>query len=115
MSLRIIDFAHNYFKGDLPKMYLKSLKVIMNVDEGNMSRKYIGEYYYQDFVMVTIKGLEIEFVKILNTFTTIYLSSNKFQGEIPKSIGNLNSFRGLNLSHNNIVGHIPIFQEFEVA
>ncbi|KAL6346954.1 hypothetical protein AAG906_006014 [Vitis piasezkii] len=113
MSLRIIDFAHNDFEGDLPKMYLKSLKVTMNVYEGNMTRKYTGEYYYQDFVMVTIKGLEIEFVKILNTFTKIYLSSNKFQGEIPKSIGNLNSPRGLNLSHNNIVGHIPVFREFQ--
>ncbi|CBI17001.3 unnamed protein product, partial [Vitis vinifera] len=50
---------------------------------------------------------EIEFVKILDTFTTIDLSSNTFQGEIPKSIGNLNSLRGLNLSHNNLVGHIP--------
>ncbi|XP_034674488.1 receptor-like protein 9DC3 [Vitis riparia] len=57
--------------------------------------------------MVTIKGLEIELVKILNTFTTIDLSSNKFQGEIPESIGNLNSLRELNLSHNNLVGHIP--------
>ena len=41
--------------------------------------------------MMAIKGLKIEFVKILNTFTTIDLSSNKFQGEIPESIGNLNS------------------------
>ncbi|RVW24124.1 Receptor like protein 42 [Vitis vinifera] len=107
MSLRIIDLAHNDFEGDLPEMYLRSLKATMNVDEGNMTRKYMGEEYYQDSVMVTIKGLEIEFVKILNTFTTIDLSSNKFQGEIPKSIGNLNSLRGLNLSHNNLAGHIP--------
>ncbi|KAJ9676372.1 hypothetical protein PVL29_025075 [Vitis rotundifolia] len=107
MSLRIIDLAHNDFEGDLPDMYLRSLKATMNIDEGNMTRKYMGEYYYQDSVMVTIKGLEIEFVKILNTFTTIDLSSNKFQGEIPKSIGNLNGLRGLNLSHNNLAGHIP--------
>ena len=91
MSLRIIDLSHNDFEGDLPKMYLRSLKVTMNVDEGNMTRKYMRGNYYQDFVMMTIKGLKIEFVKILNTFTTIDLSSNKFQGEIPKSIGNLNS------------------------
>ncbi|KAL6315378.1 hypothetical protein AAG906_000488 [Vitis piasezkii] len=107
MSLRIIDLAHNDFEGDLPEMYLRSLKATMNVDEGNMTRKYMGEDNYQDSVIVTIKGLEIEFVKILNTFTTIDLSSNKFQGEIPKSIGNLNSLRGLNLSHNNLAGHIP--------
>ncbi|XP_034674586.1 receptor-like protein 9DC3 [Vitis riparia] len=107
MSLRIIDLAHNDFEGDLPEMYLRSLKATMNVDERNMTRKYMGEYYYQDSVMVTIKGLEIEFVKILKAFTTIDLSSNKFQGEIPESIGNLNSLRGLNLSHNNLTGHIP--------
>ena len=108
MSLRIIDLAHNDFKGDLPEMYLKSLKATMNIDEGNMTRKYMGEAYYQDSIMVTIKGLEIEFVKILNTFTTIDLSSNKFQGEIPECIGNLNSLRGLNLSHNYLTGHIPL-------
>ncbi|XP_034674597.1 receptor-like protein 9DC3 [Vitis riparia] len=107
MSLRIIDLAYNDFEGDLPEMYLRSLKATMNVDEGNVTRKYMGDSYYQDSVMVTIKGLEIEFVKILNTFTTIDLSSNKFQGEIPKSIGNLNSLRGLNLSHNSLAGHIP--------
>lgn len=107
MSLRIIDLARNDFEGDLPEMYLRSLKAIMNVDEGKMTRKYMGDHYYQDSIMVTIKGLEIELVKILNTFTTIDLSSNKFQGEIPESIGNLNSLRELNLSHNNLVGHIP--------
>ncbi|KAL6346941.1 hypothetical protein AAG906_006001 [Vitis piasezkii] len=94
MSLRIIDLAHNDFEGDLPEMYLRSLKVTMNVDEDNMTRKYMGGNYYQDSVMVTIKGLEIEFVKILNAFATIDLSSNKFQGEIPQSIGNLNSLEG---------------------
>ena len=79
MSLRIIDLVHNDFKGDLPKMYLRSLKATMNVDEGNMTRKYMGRSYYQDFMMVTIKGLEIEFVKISTTFTTIDFSRNKFQ------------------------------------
>eukprot|EP00261_Vitis_vinifera_P002840 XP_002267388.2 PREDICTED: receptor-like protein 12 [Vitis vinifera] len=107
MSLRIIDLAHNDFEGDLPEMYLRSLKAIMNIDEGNMARKYMGEYYYQDSITVTTKGLDVELVKILNTFTTVDLSSNKFQGEIPKSIGNLNSLRGLNLSHNNLTGLIP--------
>ena len=107
-SLRIIDLAHNDFEGDLPEMYLRNLKAIMNVDEGNMTRKYMGNDYYQDSIMVTIKGLELEFVKILNTFTTIDLSSNKFQGEIPECIGDLNFLRGLNLSHNDLRGHIPL-------
>ena len=108
MSLRIIDLAHNDFEGDLPEMYLRSLKATMNIDEGNMTRKYMGDEIYQDSRMVTIKGSEIEFVKILNTFTTIDFSSNKFQGVIPECIGNLNSLRGLNLSHNYLTGYIPL-------
>ena len=115
MSLRIIDLAHNDLKGDLPEMYLRSLKAIMNIDEGNMTREYIGDGYYQDSMMVTIKGSEIEFVKILNTFTTIDFSSNKFLGVIPECIGNLNSLRGLNLSHNYLTGHIPLsFKNFKM-
>ena len=108
MSLRIIDLAHNDFEGDLPEIYLRSLKATMNIDEGNMTRKYMGDDNYQDSMMVTIKGLEIEFVKILNTFTTIDFSCNKFQGVIPECIGNLNSLRGLNLSHNYLTGYIPL-------
>ncbi|RVW74946.1 leucine-rich repeat receptor-like protein kinase [Vitis vinifera] len=42
LSLRIIDLAYNDFEGDLPEMYLRSLKATMNVDEGNMTRKYMG-------------------------------------------------------------------------
>ena len=108
MSLRIIDLAHNDFEGDLPEIYLRSLKATMNIDEGNMTREYMGDDNYQDSMMVTIKGSEIEFVKILNTFTTIDFSCNKFQGVIPECIGNLNSLRGLNLSHNYLTGYIPL-------
>ena len=86
MSLRIIDLAHNDFEGDFLEMFFRSLKAIMNIEEGNMTRKYIGEdyYYCQDSMMMAIKGLEIEFVEIWNIFTTIDLSCNKFQGEVPK-------------------------------
>ncbi|WMV11869.1 hypothetical protein MTR67_005254 [Solanum verrucosum] len=45
---------------------------------------------------------------MLKIFTTIDLSRNKFEGEIPKFIGNLNSLLLLNLSHNNLTGHIPV-------
>ena len=38
MSLQIIDVAHNDFGGDLPEIYLRSLKATMNIVEGNMTR-----------------------------------------------------------------------------
>ncbi|GLU15459.1 hypothetical protein SLE2022_319470 [Rubroshorea leprosula] len=39
--------------------------------------------------------------------TSIDLSNNKFEGEIPDVIGRLCSLKGLNLSHNKLNGHIP--------
>ena len=47
------------------------------------------------------------YTKVLNVFKAIDLSSNKFQGPIPESIGDLVGIEGLNLSYNNIDGSIP--------
>ncbi|XP_058183192.1 receptor-like protein 9DC3 [Rhododendron vialii] len=63
--------------------------------------------YYHDSVIVTMKGNEIELVRILTIFTTIDLSSNNFSGEIPSAIGTLNALTLLNFSHNSLTGHIP--------
>ena len=75
------------------------------VDKGKL--KYMGDIYYQDSVMVAMKGNFIEMIKIQNLFTTIDFSNNSFKGEIPNSIGKLWSLKGLNFSHNNLIGHLP--------
>ncbi|KAL7219666.1 hypothetical protein ACSBR2_012683 [Camellia fascicularis] len=105
-KLRIIDIACTEFPGLLPTNYIKQFGAMMNVDE-HVKLKYMGQTYYQDSVVVMIKGYEIELLRILTVFSIIDFSRNKFQGEILKSIGRLNSLRGLNLSHNNLEGHIP--------
>ncbi|XP_031099907.1 receptor-like protein 9DC1 [Ipomoea triloba] len=63
--------------------------------------------YYQDSLVVRLKGQEREIVKILIMFTAIDLSSNKFEGHIPNSIGDLLALRELNLSHNTFTSLIP--------
>jgi hypothetical protein len=105
-NLRIIDLSHNEFHGLLPTNFFKHLKAIMNVNVEKGELKYMGDYY-QVFVMVAMKGIFIEIVKIQTLFTTIYFSNNSFKGEIPKSIGKLRSLKGLNFSHNNLTGHLP--------
>ncbi|XP_028070531.1 receptor-like protein 6 [Camellia sinensis] len=110
-KLRIIDISYNQFTGLLPTNYIKQFDAMMNADEQQMKLKYMGEYYYQDSVVVMMKGYEIEYSRILTVFSIIDFSRNKFQGDIPKSIRRLNSLWDLNLSQNNLKGHIPTLFE----
>ncbi|XP_028800284.1 receptor-like protein 33 [Neltuma alba] len=108
--LRIFDVANNNFRGSLPTTYIKEFKGMMNVDFVSAKLDYLGnryQSYYQESVMVTLKGVDLELVKILTTFTTIDFSNNMLAGEIPHVIGELHSLKGLNLSHNKITGPIP--------
>ncbi|XP_028786039.1 receptor like protein 22-like [Neltuma alba] len=109
--LRIFDVSNNRFRGSLPTTYIKEFKGMMNVDFVSAEPDYLennnGSRYYQESVMVTLKGVDLELVKIITTFIFIDLSKNMFDGEIPHVIGELHSLKGLNLSHNKITGPIP--------
>ncbi|KAI7988449.1 Receptor-like protein 6 [Camellia lanceoleosa] len=105
-KLRIVDLSHNKFTGHLPERYFKNFKAMKNKAMPN--EKYLSvRSYYQDSVMVTMKGFDIYLTRILTIFTSIDLSSNKFSGDIPNVIGRLNSLIVLNLSHNSLTGLIP--------
>ncbi|OMO49790.1 hypothetical protein COLO4_38382 [Corchorus olitorius] len=104
-KLQIIDLSNNNFSGPLPTSYMKNLRAMMNLDKGKAAAYINGMYDFS--IALVVKGLEVELVKILTIFTSIDLSKNNFQGEIPELIGELTSLRGLNLSHNNLVGDIP--------
>ncbi|PHT41199.1 hypothetical protein CQW23_20053 [Capsicum baccatum] len=119
-SLSIFDLSGNSFTGSLPIEVLKGFKAMMNMNADKSKRGYLfdgayylqgstsGESYDEESMILFTKNQETKFNKILRIFTTIDLSRNKFEGEIPKFIGNLNSLLLLNLSHNNLTGHIPI-------
>ena len=115
-KLQILDLSHNEFTGLLPSHYFGNMKAMMINDEGKQELEYLGENYFHDMasstyyeytVGVTVKGLETQLLGILTIFTTVDLSSNKFQGEIPKALASLNFLRLLNLSHNSLTGSIP--------
>ncbi|XP_011046863.1 PREDICTED: receptor-like protein 12 [Populus euphratica] len=111
--LQIVDLAFNHFRGNLPYIFLKTWEGMM--EGGNRNLEHIkydlltmtDGLYYQDSITVTMKGLELELVKILTVFISIDLSSNNFEGEIPESIGQLTGLHVLNLSHNDLTGQIP--------
>ena len=106
-NLRIIDLSYNEFHGQFPTNWFDHFKAMMNASAEKGELKYIGENYYLDSVVVVMKGLSMELVKIQNLFTTIDFSNNSFKGEIPNSIGELKSLKGLNLSHNKLASHMP--------
>ncbi|XP_017985362.1 PREDICTED: receptor-like protein 12 [Theobroma cacao] len=112
-KLQILDLSNNSFTGQLPTGYIENFKAMMNVKENRNVMPYIGRSdvtmgnFYSYSVHLIEKGQEVELMKIFATLTIIDLSNNKFEGEIPRVIGNLSSVIGLNLSHNYLVGHIP--------
>ncbi|KAJ0699579.1 putative leucine-rich repeat domain superfamily [Helianthus annuus] len=105
--------AHNSFSSTMPADFFWQWGAMMT-DENVQSKKHISfpvlmlsEVYYQDSVILTVKGLELELVKILALFTSIDISSNHFSGEIPSTIGQLKALYLLNISHNEFTGSIP--------
>ncbi|KOM30443.1 hypothetical protein LR48_Vigan2030s000500 [Vigna angularis] len=107
--LRNFDISHNYFTGPLPASYIQNFQGMMNAIKNQTGLKYLGNHSaYSDSIVIIMKGSYMELTRILTVFTTIDLSNNMFEGEIPTVIGELHSLKGLNLSHNRITGIIPL-------
>ncbi|KAL5550389.1 hypothetical protein UlMin_000565 [Ulmus minor] len=107
--LQIFDLAHNNFSGKLPGQSFAKWKAMMGTQPKLILLQFQLEETlpYMDSVTITSKGLEMNLVKILTIFTSIDLSSNKFDGPIPKEIGELTSLYTLNLSSNSLSGKMP--------
>ncbi|XP_022717336.1 receptor-like protein 12 isoform X1 [Durio zibethinus] len=108
--LRIIDLSHNDFIGYLPMKFFENLHAIRDSNKRKaeyMIDLYDEDRFYDNSVLITTKGLELQFIDILTTFTAIDFSSNRFAGQIPEVLGELHSLLVLNLSHNSLTGSIP--------
>ncbi|GLT26040.1 hypothetical protein SLA2020_011300 [Shorea laevis] len=110
-KLRVLDLSSNDFCGPLPVRYMENFKAMMDPHGEDGSPEYMkaptSTDPYQYSLVVTWMGFDYELQGILTVFSSIHLSNNKFEGEIPDVIGKLNSLKGLDLSHNNLTGHIP--------
>ncbi|MED6174389.1 hypothetical protein PIB30_068598 [Stylosanthes scabra] len=113
-SLIIFDISCNNFSGSLPKAYItnfQAMKIQTSLYPylGSETGRVYGELdpEYDNSLTTTIKGVSTTFAKIPSVFVNVDLSGNKFEGEIPDVIGELQALRDLNLSHNRLVGHIP--------
>ncbi|XP_075098478.1 receptor-like protein 9DC3 [Nicotiana tabacum] len=113
--LRIFDLSLNEFSGSLHAKVFDNFKSMTKLDGSDKGEiKYmelhnVGIYdiMYKDSVRLVIKGQDIELERITTIMTAIDLSSNHFDGVIPKTLKDLGSLWLLNVSHNNLRGDIP--------
>ncbi|XP_039173139.1 receptor-like protein Cf-9 homolog [Eucalyptus grandis] len=112
--LQIIDLSLNDFNGTLPTRLLASW-VAMKADVDYYDTQYTfydtmleTSRIYNEYAMrVTLKGVKLEFVKIPTMFKLIDFSSNRLEGPILDTLGDLKLLHVLNLSHNALLGSIP--------
>ncbi|KAK6774553.1 hypothetical protein RDI58_029792 [Solanum bulbocastanum] len=115
-KLRIFDLSRNDFSGSLPAKVFGNFKAMIKLDDQDTREiRYMESVSnspfvtsYEDSVSLVIKGQDIELQRISTITTTIDLSSNHFEGVIPKTLKDLRSLWLLNLSHNNLRGDIPM-------
>ncbi|CDY65648.1 BnaC03g73300D [Brassica napus] len=79
----------------------------LSTNEDKLNRKYMGDVYSYDSLVLMDKGVVMELVRILKIYTALDFSRNKLEGKIPRSIGLLKELHVLNLSNNAFTGHIP--------
>lgn len=68
--------------------------------------RFIESTAYDYPLMLNNKGLDMKYSKIPDALKVIVLSHNRFEGEIPASIGNLKGLNVLNFSNNKLTGSI---------
>ncbi|KAH0683417.1 hypothetical protein KY290_023485 [Solanum tuberosum] len=108
-ELRIFDLSVNGFTGTFPSNIFKRFRGMIGVDEGKTGITLAINRTHRDYlyhVSLVIKVNEFD-MRITSIMTSVDLSSNRFEGDIPNSIGSLSSLVLLNLSRNNFRGHIP--------
>ncbi|XP_047944196.1 receptor-like protein 9DC3 [Salvia hispanica] len=125
-QLEILALSYNNFVGHVPTQIgnitsLKRLRIYDNNLTGSLPQRYFNnfiamiqpveieyDYFLDDLeIRLILKGQDQLIKRLLETFTIIDLSSNRFTGPIPPSIGNLKILKYLNLSHNTLMGRIP--------
>ncbi|KAM3327639.1 hypothetical protein P3S68_033688 [Capsicum galapagoense] len=109
-KIRVIDLSSNGFSGNLPVSLFENFRAMKIIGENRGTREYVADPYsgsYANTLIVTTKGLVLEFPRVLTTYMIIDLSGNRFEGHIPSIIGDLVGLRALNLSHNGLKSVIP--------
>ncbi|PIA31091.1 hypothetical protein AQUCO_05300131v1 [Aquilegia coerulea] len=120
-DLRILDLSYNNFTGEILIDHVFSetsmiMRPNITVNESTYMTtgllihvvNTLWVVYNKDYSLtIANKGVERFFSRIQQAFAAIDVSSNKLEGKIDPSVGNLKGLRSFNISHNLINGSIP--------
>ncbi|KAK9937210.1 hypothetical protein M0R45_014014 [Rubus argutus] len=105
-NLQILDLANNNFSGTIPTCLNNLTSLVSGW------RSWLIRGTYDEQTTIISKGRELEYgrtdyVQTLYLVTSIDLSSNNLEGEVPEEICSLIALGSLNLSRNQLTGKIP--------
>ncbi|XP_058076058.1 receptor-like protein EIX1 isoform X2 [Magnolia sinica] len=105
-SLQVLDVGQNCLSGSIPQTLqnLTAMKIEQNTDHFPVNGT---KSYYEENLVVSMKGLMLEYTRTLSLVTCMDLSSNNLSGEVPEELTSLFGLRVLNLSGNHLTGKIP--------
>ncbi|KAA0059199.1 receptor-like protein 12 [Cucumis melo var. makuwa] len=113
-QLNFLHLSSNYFTDatlswvdllELRLLRLQSNQFYGNIKEPNAENDF-PRLRFNDLSYTNFSGYERSFSKIQEACTSMDLSSNRFEGEIPDEIGELKGLHSLGLSHNTLSGRI---------
>lgn len=118
-ALQILDLGDNNLSGTIPESFGNFSAMAVTQKEGKnildsvlgAAFSSIGNYVplgYIESLQVVTKGMEMEYTKNLQFVTSIDLSDNQISGHIPAGLGKLFGLQSLNLSGNHLSGNIPV-------
>nr|XP_043633344.1 receptor-like protein EIX2 [Erigeron canadensis] len=106
--IQILDLAHNNLSGHIPRCF-NNFSVLSGKEV--TSNQMISLSIYFQVVSVSdslvMKGREDTYNSILGLVTLLDLSSNNLVGHIPSELMALRELKSLNLSRNQLTGWIP--------
>ncbi|XP_076894087.1 receptor-like protein EIX1 [Bidens hawaiensis] len=110
-STQILDLAENYLSGNIPRCFYN----FSVLSEKEYKTNWNSEIYFivaeggfiQASETLVWKGREYTYESTLNLVRLLDLSSNNLSGHIPNELTTLQGLKSLNLSRNQLTGRIP--------
>ncbi|GMP93134.1 hypothetical protein CsSME_00043095 [Camellia sinensis var. sinensis] len=108
-NLQLLNLAQNNITGNIPRCF-GNFTAMVALDRGFIFGRIL--YYqtrgiYEENILDSMKGRELEYTKTLKFLVSMDLSNNGIVGEIPEELMDLFGLLNLNLSGNHLKGTIP--------